>query len=132
LKPYDVDYSNSGSSKNEDNNVKDGKKQAMLQLIERTELSKRKFILNPYSVIRIGSDIEGNDITVHAAGVSPHQCEIFAVDNKIYIRNLGSPNRTILKRKKESAIVDDKGVRLLSKDKIVVGTVIYDVSVINK
>jgi hypothetical protein len=131
--PYDVDYSNPNNGKsNKTNNVEDDKKHVMLQLIEKTDLSKRKFILNPQNVIMIGSDIDGNDITVHAKGVSPHQCEIFSVDNRIFIKNLGSQDRTLIKRKKESAIVDDKGVRLLSKDKIVIGNVTYEVSIINQ
>lgn len=129
--PYDVDYSNPGGGNNKTpsnhGKVKDG--HAMLQLVERTELSTRKFMLNPAKNIRIGSDQQDNDIAVLAAGISPRQCEIFSVGDKVYIKNLSNENRTILKRKKEQAIVDNKGLRLLSNDKIILGNVVYEVMI---
>lgn len=129
--PYDVDYSNLGGEGNKnllDNSKrKDG--QVMLQLVEKTELSTRKFMLNPIKKIRIGSDLQDNDISVLSEGVSSHQCEIFSVGDKIFIRNLSHENQTILKRKKEQAIVDEKGLRLLSNDKIILGSVVYEVTI---
>lgn len=129
--PYDVDYSNTGgeSSKSHSNNNKRKDGHVMLQLVEKTELSTRKFMLNPNKKIRIGSDLQDNDISVLSEGVSPHQCEIFSVGDKIYIRNLSHENQTILKRKKEQAIVDEKGLRLLSNDKIILGSVVYEVTI---
>lgn len=129
--PYDVDYSNSGGEghKNHSDNSKRKNSHIMLQLIEKTKLSTRKFMLNPIKTIRIGSDLQDNDITVLAEGVSPHQCEIFSVGDKIFIRNLSGGNQTILKRKKEQAIVDEKGLRLLSDDKIFVGSVVYEITI---
>lgn len=129
--PYDVDYSNPGGDNNKslsDNSKrKDG--HVMLQLVEKTDLSTRKFMLNPIKKIRIGSDLQDNDISVLSEGVSPYQCEIFSVSDKIYIKNLSHENQTILKRKKEQAIVDEKGLRLLSNDKIILGSVVYEVTI---
>lgn len=129
--PYDVDYSNPGgeSSKSYSDNNKRKDNHVMLQLVEKTELSTRKFMLNPIKKIRIGSDLQDNDISVLSEGVSPHQCEIFSVSDKIYIKNLSQENQTILKRKKEQAIVDEKGLRLLSNDKIILGNVVYEVTI---
>ena len=129
--PYDVDYSNPGgeSSKSHSDNNKRKDNHVMLQLVEKTELSTRKFMLNPIKKIRIGSDLQDNDISVLSEGVSPHQCEIFSVSDKIYIKNLSQENQTILKRKKEQAIVDEKGLRLLSNDKIILGSVVYEVTI---
>ena len=129
--PYDVDYSNSGGENNKklSDNSKRKDSHIMLQLIEKTELSTRKFMLNPIKKIRIGSDLQDNDITVLSEGVSLHQCEIFSVGDKIFIRNLSGGNQTILKRKKEQAIVDEKGLRLLSNDKIILGSVVYEVTI---
>jgi hypothetical protein len=130
-KPYDVDYSSSNNGKlgNIDSS-KDKKNSIMIQLIERTELSTRKFILNPTNGLRIGSDTQGNDIVVFDSSVSQHQCEIFTYGDKIYIKNLGSESRTIVKRKKESVIVDGTNIRLLSNDRIIIGSVSYDISII--
>ncbi len=130
--PYDVDYSNSEADGRK-NKKRDGAGRRddapMLQLIEKTELSTRKFMLNPVKGIHIGSDSQINDIAVLAAGIAPQQCEIFVAGGKVYIRDLGGGNRTILRRKKEQAIVDHNGVRLLSGDVIVLGSVTYKVTI---
>lgn len=133
-KPYDVDYSNPGEERDKaaGGYEKKGERHIMLQLIERTELSTRKFLLNPEKRISIGSDPQGNDITIMAEGVSPRQCEIFSVQNNVYIRNLSQDNKTILKRKKEQAIVDAKGIRILSGDTVIVGRASYDITIINQ
>lgn len=129
--PYDVDYSNPGGESSKNPSLKNKRKDnhVMLQLVEKTELSTRKFMLNPIKKIRIGSDLQDNDISVLSDGVSPHQCEIFSVGDKIYIKNRSNENQTIVKRKKEQAIVDEKGLRLLSNDKIILGSVVYEVTI---
>lgn len=130
--PYDVDYSTSKGTN--DKNLNDGigkESHIMLQLIERTELSTRKFMLNPMLKIRIGSDLQDNDIAVLSEGISPHQCEIFSVGEKIYIKSISHDNQTILKRKKEQVIVDKRGIRLISNDKIILGNVVYEVMIKN-
>lgn len=132
-KPYDVDYSNPNAER--DRSVagyeKKGERHSMLQLIERTELSTRKFILNPEKRIHIGSDPQNNDITIMSEGVSPRHCEIFSAQDNVYIRNLSEGNRTFLRRKREQAIVDAKGIRILSGDTVVVGRASYDITIIN-
>ena len=129
--PYDVDYSNPNGEnvKTYSNELENEDNQIMLQLIEKTELSTRKFMMNPAKRIKIGSDLQGNDITVMADGISPHQCEIFLVNDKVYIRNLGQRNRTIVRRKKEQAIVDENGLRLLSNDTVILGNASYDITI---
>lgn len=130
--PYDVDYSNPNGERvrmHHNEQGRDIEDHIMVQLVERTELSTRKFMLNPAKGIKIGSDVQENDITVMAEGISPHQCEIFSVRDKVYVRDLGQGNRTIIRRKKEQAIVDGNGVRLLSNDTIVLGNASYDVTI---
>lgn len=134
-KPYDVDYSGNEKGGREKGGSPDasggGHGQPMIQLIEKTELSTRKFVLNPAKRIRIGSDLQDNDISVLSEGVEPHQCEIFAAGGNVYIRNTGVKTRTIIRRKKEQAIADNKGIRLLSGDRILLGTVSYDITITN-
>lgn len=150
--PYDVDYSRPNGEGGHRNKFKRnysgryGKKHRncdsgntrgrekghiMLQLVERTELSTRKFMMNPAKTIRIGSSLQDNDITVLADQVSSHQCEIFAVGSKVYIRNLGSECKTVIRRKKVQAIVDGNGVRLISGDTVILGNVFYDVAIVD-
>ena len=132
-KPYAVDYSSKekgGPNKGNSQDISSGKyHQPMLQLVEKTELSTRKFVLNPAKRIRIGSDLQDNEISVLSQGVSPHHCEIFAAGGGVYIRNTGKSTRTIIRRKKEQALADDKGIRLQSGDRILLGTVSYDITI---
>lgn len=131
-KPYDVDYSNPNTDKKvSGRNIQKGENHVMVQLIERTELSTRKFMMNPIKGIHIGSDSQSNDIAVPAEKISPCQCEIFSVRDKVFIKNLSSDNRTIIRRKKEQAIVDEKGIRLLSGDVVILGAVSYDITILN-
>lgn len=132
-KPYDVDYGRmNGENSCLGNHSEQENNSLMIQLVERTELSTRKFVLNLIKPIRIGSDLQENDITIFAGNVSPCQCEIFAAGNKIYIRNMSPDNRTILKRKKKKAIVDGTGVRLLSGDTVILGSISYDITIMDK
>lgn len=133
-KPYDVDYSSKdkGVGKGKEQNAADTKHgQPMLQLIEKTELSTRKFVLNPAKRIRIGSDLQDNEISVLAQGVAPHHCEIFAAGGSVYIRNTGEKTRTIIRRRKEQAIADGRGIRLQTGDSILVGAVSYGITVMD-
>jgi len=127
--PYDVDYSN----KEQENKVigsQNNGREVMIRLVENTELSTRKFILNPAKRIRIGSDLKENDISVMAEGIAPVQCEIFSVGSNVYIRNISENTRTILRRKREQAIVNSKGILLESDDVIILGKVSYAVTIV--
>ena len=129
--PYDVDYGNFGGGKGETQKAKEGQSHLMVQLVEQTKLSTRKFMLNPKKVIRIGSDLRENDISVLGQGISPFQCEIFSIGDKVYVRNLSDENPTVLRRKKEQVIVDRKGLRLLSDDIVLLGEVSYRITIKN-
>lgn len=133
-RPYDVDYSrpNSAGGRGSADFPMGGEGNIMVQMIERTELSTRKFMMNPVKPIRVGSDLQDNDINVLAEGISAHQFEIFAVRDKVFVKNVSSENRTILRRKKEQAIVDEKGIRMLSGDVIFAGHVSYDITIVQQ
>lgn len=124
--PYEVSYENGIAVKQ-----RQAVNQTMVSLEEKNDLSTKKFVLNPAKVIRIGSAVQGNDIVVQGNGISAYQCEIFGSGDHIFVRNKSHENRTILVRKREQAIVDEKGLRLQSGDRIVLGKVIYVVSLIN-
>ncbi len=93
---YDVDYANAGSGKDGTQKAKEGRSHLMVQLIERTKLSTRKFMLNPARTIRIGSNLRENDISVLEQGISSFQYEIFSIGEKVYVRNLSDENPTVL------------------------------------
>lgn len=130
--PYEVDYGNGSREKSKRENAESpkGKMPTMIQLIENTELSTRKFVLNPAKGISIGSGLTDNDIVVSGSNIEEYQCEIFLAQGKIYIRNTGNKERTIIRRKKEQVIVDRKGIRLLTGDVILIGKITYEVTII--
>lgn len=128
-KPYDVDYGSGADAS--DVVLDDGKGvcQLMVQLVERTELSMRKFVLNPAHGIQIGSNLNDNDIVVFSGEIAAHQCEIFSAGGKVYVRNLENNNKTIVRRRKERVIVNERGIRLLTGDCILLGNVSYDITI---
>lgn len=130
-KPYDVNYSRvneDSGKKSRKGDWEDG--QLMIQLIERTELSTRKFVLNPAKIIRIGSDLQSNDIVVFSENISPRQCEIFSAMDKVFIRNVGNKCQTVIRRKKTQAVADERGIRLLTGDVVALSGVTYDITLI--
>jgi len=132
INPYDVEY-NSGNQQSVKgaNKLHAAHSVTMIQLVEKTELSVRKFVLNPSPMIKIGSDLNDNDITVVDDSVAPTHCCIFELQNKVYIKTTGSGNQVLLKRRKDSVVVSDTAVRLLSKDIVIIGKNTYEIMVIN-
>lgn len=130
--PYEVDYGNGSreKSKREKAESPKGKIPIMVQLIENTELSTRKFVLNPAKGISIGSGLTDNDIVVSGSNIEERHCEIFLARGKVYIRSIGNRERTMLRRKKEQVIADRKGIRLLTGDIVLIGNVTYEVTII--
>lgn len=131
-KPYDVNYENGSQSSygQPESLIASGMPTMMIQLVENTELSSRKFVFDPANRIRIGSGLSNNDIVIANSDIEECQCEIFLAQHKIYIRNTGHKVRTIVKRKREQTIVDDKGIRILTGDKIILGKISYEVTII--
>lgn len=129
-KPYDVNYGYAGEGSRSIPHNTQNKPMPMLQLIESTDLSSRKFVLSLSYVIRIGSGLNNNDIVVASSDIAEHQCEIFSAQDKVYIRNTGDEVRTIVRRGKKQTIADNKGIRILTGDKIILGNISYEVTII--
>ncbi len=125
--PYDVSYSQAV----QDQHLTIGEG-LMVSLEEKNSLSEKKYVLGTKKLIRIGSGIKENDIIIQEKGAALIQCEIFASGEKIFIRNRGTAINTILQRKKERAIVDERGLRLLTGDMIHIGSVEYKVTILGE
>jgi len=123
--PYEVSY-----EKRTTGQVQNVSGRVMVSLEEKNELSTKKFVLNPAKVIRIGSGLKENDVIVQGEGIAECQCEIFSDNNKVFVRNKNSGSPTVLQRKREHVLVDDRGLRILTGDVILVGKVAYRVTLI--
>lgn len=132
--PYEVDYSRAAQEASASNmgtrisGKLDGNA-VMVQLIEHTGLSTRKFVLNASRGISIGTE-EGNDITFISDDRQSYKCSIFCVQKKVFVRNEMLGTRILLRRKKQQAIVDEKGIGLKNGDCIVAGTVSYVITIV--
>lgn len=122
--PYEVNY-----GAGEGTNKQPVPVGVMVQLIERTELSTRKFVLNATKGIKIGTDASA-DIQFTSGDGNPHMCQIFAIDKQVFVRNLQPSSPVYIKRKKQQAFVDDKGIKLISSDMIVVGHIVYTLTIV--
>ncbi len=130
--PYDVDYGKGAGARPQSAVQNIGSNPAMagrmVQLEEKSELSTRKFVLNASKGIKIGSSMTDNDVSVQAKGVEPSHCEIFEIQGHVFVKNTAMTSRTLLRRRKNQAIVDNNGIELMTGDTIFVGSVGYTVT----
>lgn len=126
--PYEVDYSNSAAEANKSKSSAN-LKPVMVQLVEKTGLSKRKFALNVANGITIGTSND-NDIVFIADGQDSFCCEIRAVGENVFAINRFPSVRVILRRKKNQAIIDENGIRLLTGDELIFGSISYTFSIV--
>jgi hypothetical protein len=78
--------------------------------------------------IRIGSGGEGNSIV--AAGAGPCRCELFRYQSEAYVRDVGERRMTVLQRKKQKVYVEQNEIQLRTGDRIILGNVFFDVTII--
>lgn len=102
---------------------KRGKKSAspMIELVELSTYSRKKFVFRLGQPIRIGSG-KDNQMELLREGVEESHCEIFLNGEKACARSL-SGAKTLLKRGKTSALISPAGVYLNNGDRIQLGTV---------
>lgn len=104
----------------------------MLQLTEINELSTRKYLVNPSELITVGKQFDANTIVINNRKLSDRQFEIFQYGQDLYIRSCGGPVTTVLVRKADSVIVDERGIKLQTGDCINAGPVRLEVDIIRR
>lgn len=128
--PYDVDYSDGINGLQYDLNNRSVSNPIMIQIIERTGLSERKFALNASKGIRIGTSKE-DDIEIISENRVMFQCELFVIKNKLYARNNMPASMIIIKRNKKQAVVDARGLGIKSGDTLLIGTYSYTITIVD-
>ena len=124
--PYAVDYSKSISPRQGKTQTEPGK--LMIQLIAHSELSVQRYMLNPADGIVIGREKGQNSIVVTDPTVAKRQCEIFFADGAVYLRDISSSSRTMIRRKKNTTYANSQGIKLLTGDRIYIGNMIFDIT----
>ena len=106
----------------DDKAVSKGKAKAatMVELVELSAYSRRKYIFHADSVISIGSASD-NQLPLPREGVAKRHCEIFMDGSRPGARNVQGA-RTMLRRGKKTAPISGEGVYLKNGDRIQIGS----------
>ena len=115
-KPVEISWEDNIS-----NNKREFSASIMVELIELSEYSSRKYVFNTDRTIRIGSG-EENQLVLSKAGVRDFHCEIFMNGSDPCVRSV-SDAKTILHRGKNAALVSTEGVYLNNGDCIQIGEI---------
>lgn len=100
----------------------------MVQIVENSELSARKYMFDPKQGIRIGSRHGQNNIVISSPDVDEVQCEILEHNGQILIRNVGRSGKVILERGRNRAYVEGGLIEMKSGDAILISNMIYRVN----
>lgn len=92
----------------------------MIELIELSTYSRRKYVFRADRPISIGSG-PNNQLVLPRDGVAENHCEIRMVGKRACVRSM-SRGQTSLKRKKTVVLVGTEGVYLNNEDHIQLGT----------
>lgn len=128
-KPFEVNYDAASVEKHTEK-AKKARYRTMVQIVENSELSSRKYMFDPSKGIHIGGKNGKNDIVVSDMSVDDQQCEIVLSSSTVYIRNIGGSRKVVLKRGKQQAYVEKKYVALKSNDVILIGKTIFRIEII--
>lgn len=128
-KPFEVNYDAASVEKHTEK-AKKARYRTMVQIVENSELSSRKYMFDPSKGIHIGGKNGKNDIVVSDMSVDDQQCEIVLSSSTVYIRNIGGSRKVVLKRGKQQAYVEKKYVELKSNDVILIGKTIFRIEII--
>lgn len=130
--PFEVNYDVARIEKNKKASAKKEKKDSkvMVQIVENSELSARKYMFDPKKGICIGSKVGKNHIVITGSKVDAKQCEIVESAGKVYVHNIGNSGRIVLQRGNQKAYVQQKYVELKSGDCIILGDTIFEIDLV--
>lgn len=130
--PINVNYDVNAldKSKGKVGGKKNKSKKTMIQIVEKSELSVRKYMFDPKKSIFIGSKNGKNHIVNSSSTVDERQCEIKEVYDKVYVRNMGHPAKVIMSRGKQIAYIEQNYIELKSGDVISMANTTYQIDII--
>lgn len=131
--PFEVSYGVQAAAENDNTVSKPGKQKQhkiMLQIVEQSDLSIRKYMLDPSKGIRIGSNRGTNDVIITLSNHASVQCEIMEYQGKVYVRNTGSGQVITLIHGKQSINVGKGAMELISRDVLKIGNIIFSVQLV--
>jgi hypothetical protein len=79
------------------------------------------YVVSLQERVTLGSAAGQNDIVLQGETIAPRQCEYFMYQGHAFVRNLCPENPVIVRRKKNQASVDGRGIQLLTGDELLIG-----------
>lgn len=117
-RPYKVNYSTGENQENRE-------KLPLLQIIEKNKLSEKKYIFRANETVVLGEQFGSAGILSHPENGNAW-CEIFFQKDAYCVRSLGRFSVSV-QRSKKTAIVDGRGIKLMSKDSIQIQESVFQV-----
>ena len=122
--PYEVDYSKNTV---ELNHGKDNK--LMVMIVEHSELSERKFIIELKDKIYIGCHKE-NNIIIKSKPIADLECTICRVDKEMYIK-ADVDKEVMLNRKNQHIYVQEQSeVKVKNGDMIIIKGIVLELKIV--
>lgn len=127
---YDVNALDKSMGKAVGKKSKSKGKKMVIQIVENSELSVRKYMFDPQKSIFIGSKNGKNHIVNSSVTVDERQCEIREIQEKVYVRNIGDSGKVILTRGKQIAHIEQNYIELKNGDIISIANTTYQIDII--
>lgn len=102
------------------NQQRTGRASMMVELVEFSTYSRRKYLFSAEQSIHIGSGAE-NQLVLPREGIAVRHCEIFAVKDTMAVRAVGGETATLV-RGKTTAVINGEGLLLNNGDHIRMGS----------
>lgn len=123
--PYEVDYTENGRQ-----GAGAAASRIMLEIVEKCELSVRKYMLDPAEGIWFGSAPEGNHIVVRDPDIKARECVLFVNGSDVLIQDDFATNITVLRRKKKETFIGKAPVVVQNRDVLVLGKYEYQIHIV--
>lgn len=130
--PYELDYSKSSDPARQKKIPAGGSGHLMVQIEEHSDLSVRKFMLDPSDDIYIGRETDVNTIVISDQAADARHCLIFESQGCVYIKSLTEFGHTQIIRKSKTTQANQQGIRLLTGDRLQIGKIYFDITLIGQ
>lgn len=115
---------------NPESNISEPKSgKIMLYLKSKSTGKKTQFVFDPEKIVKIGRDNSESNIFINDISVSQKHCQIYSIENTVYLQDLNSANGTIVKSGllKKYLIFNGNQIELRTGDKIIIGSSVFKV-----
>lgn len=122
--PYDVSYHEEADAAYENE-----KEHISVQFEELGNLSNKKYVIHIFDKVRIGTN-DSNKIVLHDSKLSAHQLEFLRVERDLFVKNLDTGVKVVLKRGRKKFTITETPACLKTQDELFMGNTTLKISLI--